>query len=473
VYAKSGRPATVYSPVAWAGPEDEWAVWTYKRLVNRTDARGGYRSVRQQRRGLGRTTTRKSPLTRDHLRRHFAARGPGDVIGVHAIAPDNTCRWLAVEVDRHDDKDDPAANLRAVIAWYNRLRSRGFHPLLEDSNGNGGYHVWLLFREPVPAADAYRFAKSLVSDHAAHGLAAEPETFPRQPALTGKGFGNFLRLPGRHHSRDHWSRVWNGSEWLAGERAVRFMLSLDGDDPGLIPQAKNGAAEQTYTRSYKNTKSSTWSPPRAAPALPAPILAVVRASVPAGTGQRHRSIWRLVGRLKALPDVAWERALKEAAFAEWWRLAEPVVRTKDRLLSAGDYAAAWAARKFPEGAMAGLMEAALSHPLPELDLPEAARKLGAVCRELGRGGATFFLSQTTPAGLLGVSPRHVHRLCRMLIGLDVLEVVEPGDSFPGGDATSYRWLGEPPPYPPPAVVRPTKRPASKWRNPRPKELQRA
>jgi hypothetical protein len=67
-----------------------------------------------------------------------------------------------------------------------------------------------------------------------------PETFPKQPVLRplrdgSPGFGNWLRLPGKHHSHDHWSRVWDGRAWLDGAAAVAHVLSLTGDRPEMVP----------------------------------------------------------------------------------------------------------------------------------------------------------------------------------------------------------------------------------------------
>jgi hypothetical protein len=62
-----------------------------------------------------------------------------------------------------------------------------------------------------------------------------PECFPKQPMIQHGRYGNWLRLPGRHHTRDHWSRVWSGDCWLDGAEAVEFILTLVGDPPDLVP----------------------------------------------------------------------------------------------------------------------------------------------------------------------------------------------------------------------------------------------
>src|SRR5262249_54010872 len=50
-----------------------------------------------------------------------------------------------------------------------------------------------------------------------------------------KPCGNWLRLPGRHHGRDHWSLVWDGTEFVGGDEAIDAILDYAGDSPQLIP----------------------------------------------------------------------------------------------------------------------------------------------------------------------------------------------------------------------------------------------
>jgi hypothetical protein len=208
-------------------------------LVNRTDVWGGY-----YRNLDGKTCQTTHPrkmdrgkvvLTPEILLRHFCATYTNYIVGLHTTNPDNTSRWGAADIDKHDEGDnDPDANLRAAVAWCERLRGLGFSPLLTDSNGTGGFHLRTLFAEPVPTPLIYAFMRWLVRDYADHGLPDPPETFPKQARLETP-CGNWLRLPGRHHTRPHWSRVWDGATWLEGEQAIDFMLALPPSSPALIP----------------------------------------------------------------------------------------------------------------------------------------------------------------------------------------------------------------------------------------------
>jgi putative DNA primase/helicase len=248
--SKSTNPTTH----AWGQRASELAEWGWERLVNRTDVWGGY--IREQDRGkeytradgttckLGKTTTRpaqkhrgQSVLAREVLVQHFRARDAGAVIGLHTTSPDNTSKWGGIDIDHHGEGgNDPVKNWEAALHWYDRLVARGFRPLLIDSNGAGGYHLRILFASAIPTPRLFWFLRSVVADHASVGLGAAPELFPKQSEIKPDRYGNWMRVPGRHHSREHWSRVWSGSEWLDGNDAIDHLLSLTGDPVDLVPE---------------------------------------------------------------------------------------------------------------------------------------------------------------------------------------------------------------------------------------------
>jgi hypothetical protein len=206
-------------------------VWTEVRLVNRYDAWGAYRDA-------GRQLTCYGTLSRDVLVRHYQADGPGDIIGAHTADADNRSKGGALDIDYHGPTSTaPTVNLAAALQWYGMLARLGFHPLLTESNGRGGYHLRVLLSEAIPADRLFHFLRQLTADHRQLGFSKPPEQFPKQPDVRrcAKGLGNWIRLPGRHHKREFWSRVWDGSAWLAGHAAIDFMVGLKGDSPELVP----------------------------------------------------------------------------------------------------------------------------------------------------------------------------------------------------------------------------------------------
>lgn len=220
-----------HSPAAWRSRAEDLAGWASRRLVNRVDVWGSYGEAGSWTAPAVKDRGRQQ-LTLGLLRQHFTGR----TIGLHSTSPDNTSLWGAVDVDAHDGgRADPEANLAAALAWYERLAALGFRPLLTDSNGRGGFHLRVLFADPVPTPEVFALLHWLTSDHQAHGLEVRPESFPKQPQIRPGGFGNWLRVPGRHHKRDHWSTVWDGSRWLEGAGAVETILRLTGEPAELVP----------------------------------------------------------------------------------------------------------------------------------------------------------------------------------------------------------------------------------------------
>jgi hypothetical protein len=215
---------------AWHARAGELADWALTHIVNRSDACGSYYH--------GGQVTRRVTVTRALLVRHYQALQAGDIIGLHTADADNRSKGGALDIDQHGD--DPAraeANRLAALRWYGMLVRQGFRPLLTASNGKGGYHLRVLLAEPIDAARVYHFLRRLTADHRRVGLNKPPEQFPKQADVRkcAKGLGNWIRVPGRHHKKNYWSEIWDGSRWLSGHDAIDYMLALTGDDPRLIP----------------------------------------------------------------------------------------------------------------------------------------------------------------------------------------------------------------------------------------------
>ncbi len=222
---KPRRRAEQHAPVVRA---DELTSWAISRLVVRFDAHGSY-TTRDG--SVGQVTVWRG-IDRDLLKRHF---GGEIVVGAHSTAADDSCKWLAIDIDCHDDADDPDENRRDALALFNRLRELGFDPLLTESNGKGGFHLRVLLASPVTARVARRFGLWLLHD--VSGDCQRHEVFPKQESVqhTEKKLGNWVRIPGRHHKRDFWTTVWNGSDFVSGHSAIDIIVAHAGDDPSLIP----------------------------------------------------------------------------------------------------------------------------------------------------------------------------------------------------------------------------------------------
>ncbi len=254
------KPALEIVASEWMQEADALAQFTLERLVNRIDIWTSY--IPPRRRRINPATNKpgiivtapfgrargKSFLTRAMLARHYAGVDIGHLVGLHAASPENTSRWVAIDIDLHDNvetvhNDQPRdnnskpsegleqINFAAAKAWWEKLRARGLDPLLFDSNGRGGYHIVIIFEQPAPTPLVHAYATALIEDFANYGLLAAPETYPRSPRTDEGHRGSALRLPGRHHTHDHFTRVWSGDEeldevWLEGRAAIQRILEV-------------------------------------------------------------------------------------------------------------------------------------------------------------------------------------------------------------------------------------------------------
>jgi len=235
----------------WHTRAEDLARWAMLRLVNRTDRCGRY-SVNKE---TGRAKPYADPpeaedakvgyLNHARLAQHFRATETRAVVGSYSYGADKFGKWLCIDIDNHDDKGDPLANERYAVHVARRAAALGLCVLLYESNGRGGFHLWVLFDGAVAAALLRSLGNWLVRDFAAFGFEKIPEVFPKSDGATE--WGNWVRLPGRHHTRDVWPRVWNGTEWVRDADAVEHVLALGGGPIEGIPTeaAVHGIEVQT------------------------------------------------------------------------------------------------------------------------------------------------------------------------------------------------------------------------------------
>ena len=212
---------------AWQSFSTDLAAWTWDRLAIKRDRHGMYSAT-------GDAVWSFSPVTKEELAAHFAGEF---TLGLAATSLDDQCLWVAWDMDNHGSTDvETTQNLDYAIVLMNRLAELGFSPVVEDSDGRGGIHVWVMFNRPIPAATAYQFSAWVARDYEEHGL-EKIECFPKNSTVqhTDAKCGHYLRTPGKHHKRAHWSRFWGDNAWLDLDESVQLLLSQTGDDPELIP----------------------------------------------------------------------------------------------------------------------------------------------------------------------------------------------------------------------------------------------
>jgi hypothetical protein len=313
----------------WAERAQELAEWTMRHLVNRTDVWGRY----VRRKGADnvqvvtvpfRDERGKAFLDLDSLRKHFKSRQPSGQLGLHSASSDLTSRWLAVDIDLHDDDLDEtstvtsAGNLAAARAWQQRLVQQGLDSVLMDSNGAGGFHLLTVFAEPMGTISVHEFGLRLTADFERLALDRPPEIFPERPKWDH--YGDWLRLPGRHHTRPHYTRVWNDepyaeTPWLDGHDAIDRLLATRPAPAEALEQAGILRAQRTICLDFDGVLHSYRSGWCGSEIIPDPPIHGTRESV-----ARLRQQYRVVVHSSRCRTEAGRRAVES-----WLKKHEIVV----------------------------------------------------------------------------------------------------------------------------------------------------
>lgn len=148
------------------------------------------------------------PVTDDAIRQHLSGRdaaGRDFVMGVYPLLRDETCFFLAIDLDKQNWREDA----RALMETCRRF---GLPAALERSRSGNGSHLWLFFDEAIPAALARKLGAYLLTEtmdrQPGIGLDSYDRLFPNQDTLPQGGFGNLIALPLQRTPRERGNSVF-------------------------------------------------------------------------------------------------------------------------------------------------------------------------------------------------------------------------------------------------------------------------
>ena len=105
-------------------------------------------------------------LTLEVIEKHlWGYREDGaDVIGVYPLLPDGTCRFLVFDFDNQEKDAEKNDFANENEDWHDEVdalrmicRQNGIDALVERSRSGRGAHIWIFFKNPIPASVARNF----------------------------------------------------------------------------------------------------------------------------------------------------------------------------------------------------------------------------------------------------------------------------------------------------------------------------
>jgi len=163
--------------------------------------------ARQWRSGSGKHgyTPVREPFTASVARNHLSG---AFTVGIYPVRQDNTVLFAAFDLDvarfalSRQATGGRSAGLAALLdrvqavarRFAEAAARRGVSAYIEDS-GWKGRHVWMFFREPIPAGAARRLATLIHADVGELPEEVTVEVFPKQARVPPSGLGNLIKLP--------------------------------------------------------------------------------------------------------------------------------------------------------------------------------------------------------------------------------------------------------------------------------------
>ena len=225
------------------------------------------------------------PLGYDDIYRHLEGKDSNgrDVVGVYAILPDNTCRFLCCDFDDKSCEHGYEADVRAYINVCNDWNIPAY---VERSRSGNGAHAWILFAEPVKAKTARLLGNAILTEamerEGKMSFKSYDRFFPNQDFMPQGGFGNLVALPLQGQSRRNGNSVFVDMnfqpypELWAYLQAMRKMTTTE-----VESAIAKYCVEQPLGELSKSSESAPWERPVPKPMIKADFpdsIKVVRSS---------------------------------------------------------------------------------------------------------------------------------------------------------------------------------------------------
>jgi len=272
------------------------------------------------------------PVTDQVIVRHLK----GEITaGVYPVLTDDRCRFLAIDFDDDDWREDSRAVLQTCLQHQ-------LPAALEISRSGNGAHLWLFFSEAMLARDVRRLGAALISATCARTrqlkLTSYDRLFPNQDTLPKGGFGNLIALPLQKGPRELGRSVFVDADlqpfadqWaflesikpLPPENLEAVLKKLVGDRHPLdiaYADVPSENADTPWIRAAKPDIKLSGAMPKAVQATIGRQLFIEKAGVP-------QSLMNRLIRLAAFQNPEFYRA--QAMRMSTWNIARIIGRAED------------------------------------------------------------------------------------------------------------------------------------------------
>ena len=179
------------------------------------------------------------PVTLPLIKAHMRGSDPNgnDVVAIYPMLENNLCKLLVFDFDNHAKgaEQDDLANIddgwkEEANALRRICKNLGVDAAVERSRSGKGAHLWIFFKETVPARLARRFGFALLEKGAESvnlkSFKYYDRMIPAQDALPEGGLGNVIALPLQGMALKKGNSAFVDENWNAYANQLNMLASM-------------------------------------------------------------------------------------------------------------------------------------------------------------------------------------------------------------------------------------------------------
>lgn len=176
------------------------------------------------------------PVSLSIIKSHLQGNDPygNDVVAIYPMLENNLCQLLVFDFDNHTKGAEQDDHANTDDSWKEEInalrhicRNLGVDAVVERSRSGRGAHLWIFFKEMVPARLARRFGYALLEKGAESvnlkSFKYYDRMIPTQDALPEGGFGNVIALPLQGLALKSGNSAFVDENWNAYEDQLRLL----------------------------------------------------------------------------------------------------------------------------------------------------------------------------------------------------------------------------------------------------------
>ena len=179
------------------------------------------------------------PVTLPLIKAHMNGADPNgnDVVAIYPMLENNLCQLLVFDFDNHEKGAEQEDHANVDDSWKEEInalrricRNLDVDAVVERSRSGRGAHLWIFFKEMVPARLARRFGFALLEKGAESvnlkSFKYYDRMIPAQDALPEGGLGNVIALPLQGMALKAGNSAFVDENWNAYKDQLRVLAGM-------------------------------------------------------------------------------------------------------------------------------------------------------------------------------------------------------------------------------------------------------